>query len=89
MSKYINQKQLLMSLSDWQFGSQDDERLWETIEKVINSIESLPTIDIVRCKDCEYFKTHESVYGKGWICTRNHIVVGSVDFCSYGERTEE
>ena len=50
MSKYINQKQLLMSLSDWQFGSQDDDRLWETIEKVINSIESLPTIEV--SEDC-------------------------------------
>ena len=50
MSKYINQKQLLMSLSDWQFGSQDDEQLWGAIEKVINSIESLPTIEV--SEDC-------------------------------------
>ena len=54
MSKYINQKRLLMSLSDWQFGSQDDEQLWETIETVINSIESLPTIDIVECEECRW-----------------------------------
>ena len=53
------------------------------------ALDELPTIDIVRCKDCEYFKLHESVFGKGWICKRNHIVVGSVDFCSYGERIEK
>ena len=58
-------------------------------EFVADLLESLPTIDIVRCKDCEYFKLHESVFGKGWICKRNHIVVGSVDFCSYGERIEK
>lgn len=61
----------------------------EYIDRVLRAIESIPTIDIVHCKDCEYFKLHESVFGKGWICKRNHVVVGSVDFCSYGERIEE
>lgn len=56
--------------------------------KVKAILSDLPTIDIVHCKDCKYFKLHESVFGKGWICKRNHVVVGSVDFCSYGERID-
>ena len=94
MSKYINQKQLLMSLSDWQFGSQDDEQLWETIEKVINSIESLPTIDIVHCEDCKHFNADD------YECENSEVAFDMsgggdcsasrcrTDFCSFGERIE-
>ena len=64
MSKYINQKQLLMSLSDWQFGSQDDEHLWGVIEKVINAIESLPTIEVSEdCISREWLKENMLKYG--------------------------
>ena len=80
MSKYIK-------LEGLKWHSPDESLVKPLTEFYVteSDIADLPTIDIVRCKDCEYFKLHESVFGKGWICKRNHIVVGSVDFCSYGE----
>ena len=58
------------------------------IESVIAYAEALPTIDIVRCKECRY----------NWdnMCIETyHLVNGMVafdvmpdDFCSYGERKE-
>lgn len=78
MSEYIKREDAIRAFKKWLAASEAAEDI----------IADLPTIDIVRCKDCEYFKLHESVFGKGWICKRNHIVVGSVDFCSYGERKD-
>ena len=49
-------------------------------------IYDMPTIDIVRCKDCKYFEPNEicSVYsGTCWHC---EMVKKFNDYCSYGER---
>ena len=46
MSKHIDRNALLMSLSDWQFGSQDDSQLWEALETIIQAIEEMPTIEV-------------------------------------------
>ena len=39
-----------------------------------------PSIDIVRCKECELFEN-------GW-CNRHDVRMNDDDFCSYGERKE-
>lgn len=48
-------------------------------------IEDLPTVDIVRCKNCKY-STLDDLYEKFW-CNRftGVIKVGGEDFCSRGE----
>lgn len=93
MSKYYKAEDVirkraedLADTSYWEWGNPKNVDEW--IEVAEMEFKDLPTIEIVRCKDCEYFKLHESVFGKGWICKRNHVVVGSVDFCSYGERKD-
>jgi hypothetical protein len=55
----------------------------EMIAKMI--INSAPSIDIVRCKDCKYWNYEMSG------CKRNPSVVAwrDDDFCSYGEREGE
>ena len=47
-------------------------------------IDTAPSIDIVRCKECKHY--HEL-----WGCTKNpneYLVVELDDFCSRGERRE-
>lgn len=55
-------------------------------------LESLPTIDIVHCKDCRLvtytakdWKTHEIFYA----CPYSGIQHEGKFFCAYGERIEE
>ena len=50
---------------------------WSDIEKIIDSA---PSIDIVRCKECKYEKD-------GYCINQNHKVM-SMHYCSYGERKD-
>ena len=48
-------------------------------------LESLPAVDIVRCKDCRYL-TYSDMYGE---CGKALLgVVTPNDYCSHGERKE-
>ena len=53
-----------------------------------NIIEDMPTIDIVRCKDCKSWKWIE--WAKEYRCTLRNTAFNARadDFCSYGERKE-
>ena len=63
MSKYIKQNALLISLSDWQFGNQDDSQLWDTLETIIKAIEKMPTIEVKEYADRE--QAYMEGYAKG------------------------
>lgn len=56
----------------------------KTVE-VMEALDNLTTIDIVRCKDCKHYNSE--THG----CKRNPSVEGWLkeDFCRYGEREEE
>ena len=56
----------------------------ETIEK---NIRELPSIDIVRCKECRYWNTKGCRDGVGE-CEWAYYMTKPNDFCSYGERKE-
>ena len=56
----------------------------ETIEK---NIGELPSIDIVRCKECRYWNTKGCRDGVGE-CEWAYYMTKPNDFCSYGERKE-
>lgn len=53
-------------------------------------IQTLPTIEIVRCKECKHYNYNDL---HGWYeCYRDFGLMEEVKpdyFCSYGERTEE
>ena len=81
MSKYIE----LGKVKERVFNA--DMSMTET-EALYKSLDNLPTIDIVRCKDCKHW--HEWENGTG-SCHRSDIMwVGSDydDFCSFAERME-
>ena len=51
------------------------------------AIESLPTIEIVRCSECKYREKCEQIVA--FEIGENQIEGRKIDFCSYGERIEE
>ena len=74
MSKYIDADVLI------RYGKQGSLVYWEDIE-------TAPSIDIVRCKECKHKSNgHEFMW-----CDHEHgmDMVKPDDFCSYGERSEE
>lgn len=58
------------------------EAVKEYFEMVIKRLENLPTIDLVRCKECKW---REKIEGVLWCNTWLNDTNG-VTFCSYGER---
>lgn len=83
MGVYINKAELLKELS----VIQD-----RPVRSAMQIIKILPTIDLVRCKDCKHYGFKETDRG-GFPCCTN--VIGATpykmptDFCSYGERRDD
>ena len=57
-------------------------------------IEDAPSaqLEIIRCKDCRYYKTYQYVNGiRKFLpkCSFNNIYVAEEDFCSQAERRQD
>lgn len=59
-------------------------QFWSEIENIINSA---PSIDIVRCKECKWSKANGTYQWCGRLDSTARITAD--DFCSYGEREGE
>ena len=55
-------------------------------EFVADLLESLPTIEIVRCSECKYREKCEQIVA--FEIGENQIEGRKIDFCSYGERID-
>ena len=101
MSKYIKLQDAIKSVADqYMFEASienpqscDDIKEWEKVASRVFS--DIPTIDIVRCKDCKFCEKHEDYsptpIEPPWCYCKNPWVMretGFNDFCSYGERIE-
>ena len=84
MSKWISDAYIKMLMqTDRLLQGNCEYKLWEQeVEKIVDA---MPSINIVRCKECRY-KDME-------LCAMYKLVVAGVrkydDFCSYGEREGE
>lgn len=78
MSKYISEDILLEDLWDSKCESDILRRVRQAIVDEIIGIEG---IDIVRCKECKYYKDE-------W-CYWRDVEIRADDFCSYGERDKD
>ena len=58
----------------------------ETAEQVLFALDHQPSIDIVRCKECKWYRIGE--YSGIYVCHRGLWDVTGNSFCSYGERKE-
>ena len=57
----------------------------DAVEKYLGEkIESLPSIDIVRCEECKYGQADLF----HMFCAYHHHKTYADDFCNYGERSE-
>ena len=64
---------------------------WYTCEEIDETIDRMPTVDVVEvvlCKDCEFFRGNAQEGG----CQQHKLFVKAVkadDYCSCGERRTE
>lgn len=92
MSKYRDTDEVLEQIRK-KLGIKSLDYLLEAERQIVDAIQSAPSIDIVRCKDCKYWHDHITTtwcsrgaelrpQESGWI-KRNPD-----DYCSYGDRKE-
>lgn len=63
------------------------ESIWNQFRTVV---EWLPTIDVVRCKDCIYWGTHfQTKDGKRGSCMNFEVGTKADFFCAFGETMKE
>ena len=85
MSEYIELKRAELAVGSM---SMLDGKIF--VEDALAKIADLPTIDIVRCEECDYW-TYDDIYDEHicgnseWTC----VGVKADDFCSRGERSRQ
>ena len=107
MAKYINVEELLEEVredykNDTNIYHSETERVVHnvTYEFAIDTIESatclVDTVEIVRCKDCKYFKSRSRKNNYGLCdCSEKQTNANAEfypfadDFCSYGIKAED
>lgn len=84
MSRYIKADEALEQIRK-KLGVKSLDYLLEAERQIVAVIQSMPSIDIVRCQDCKYW-----VYNFNG-CSRNPCTEPwyATDFCNYGEREGE
>lgn len=45
--------------------------------------------ELVRCKDCRFYRFYDGTFGKGWMCFENNTARHGDDYCSRGERKDD
>ncbi len=87
MSKWISDAYIKRLLQNNRLLQGNCEyKLWEQeVEKIVDA---MPSIDIVRCKECKH--RYRSGYrgDEYWVCDFMDAKIKDDDFCSYGERRE-
>ena len=78
MSRYIDAEWLVKESMSLSFSVQK----WANEVQIMTA----PSIDIVRCRECKYWKEGKCWNLKG--LNKTDGIVNADDFCSYGERRE-
>ena len=99
MAEYVEVSKVLMYIADTQLAVSDDKPTpppRDACEWIFQAVKDMPTIDIVRCKECKYFcervpcvgginKGCTKIEGREGVCYK---VPNENFFCGYGERSE-
>ena len=59
----------------------------ETIDSVVNEQPTVDAVEVVRCKDCKWWRRYQNGYHMGK-CIVHDTRMAEKDFCSYGERKD-
>ena len=81
MSRYIDADEALEQIRK-KLGVKSLDYLLEAERQIVAVIQSMPSIDIVFCKEC--YMCDEEMW-----CSFYDSIMESDDFCSYGEREGE
>ena len=83
MGKYIDTKWLEDNAKEYSLGYYD----YDEYAVPLSALDSAPSIDIVRCKECKWSKANGTYQWCGRLDSTARIT--DDDFCSYGEREGE
>ena len=68
---------------------------WNDLLKILETAPTVDAVEVVRCKDCMYWKPTGSKAGNSFLdmeyiggCEFTNYCRSESDFCSYGERKE-
>ena len=56
------------------------------IQQNIKDMPTINAVEVVRCKDCEYYEMDECGNPYIWMSDGAHLYMQPDDFCSYGKR---
>lgn len=62
---------------------------WCDWKAVGDCLDELPAVEVVRCKDCEYYEGEECVNPYIWMSDGAHMWPEPDFFCKRGERRED
>lgn len=103
MSEYIDrelaekifweEQQELLKWKRYHQFDKDEKAVYDRLEDYQDKIKALPTADVVevvRCKDCKYYKQNPYSPDEDMMCMCwcDWLPTDPDDFCSYGERKE-
>ena len=92
--RLIDADKLLENYKKWipQLSSKEDEGDRRGVETCIAVLEDMQTVDavpVVRCRECKYRGTDDCIFHiKGEPADEELLLKLDNDFCSYGERKE-
>lgn len=88
--KMANEKRRLIDANSLILAIRDDAEIvgkhYARIKMHINGAPTVDAVEVVRCKDCNYFGGHGMCYCHAADEHGTPIFVREDDFCSYGER---
>ena len=86
MSKYIDADETLEQIRK-KLGVKSLDYLLEAERQIVAVIQSMPSIDIVFCKECKHWRNTdaEKIPTASIACGNMH----TDDFCSYGQKGDE
>ena len=67
-------------------GIKSFDYLLEAERQIVDAIQSAPSIDIVRCRECKHFWKYSDLPTK---CVFHLSLVNANDFCSYGDKRND
>lgn len=94
MSKYVNTDKLLDLINAHHYkladknNSMDYGMFTVGIKQAIDEMPTADVVEIVRCKDCQYFRPYEEVEDFDGECIAHEIETDKTEFCSIGYKTK-
>lgn len=90
MARYINLDKQLVRLYLLNLTCED------VIKEFLLSAETADVVEVVRCKDCQYWKTETEPIGiecepgeDAHYCDMDGMITRTADFCNYGRRRDD